>query len=127
MTKNPVIWFEIDVQDMPRAKAFYEAVFGVTLEPLKTPDSGPSETWAFPTQREGAGAAGALAKIPGGSNGEGIGTIVYFSSQDCAVETERVVPSGGRVVKEKSPIGEYGYLALAADLEGNLFGIHSGR
>lgn len=25
---NPVGWFEIYVQDMPRAKAFYEGVFG---------------------------------------------------------------------------------------------------
>ncbi|MBM4231128.1 MAG: VOC family protein, partial [Gammaproteobacteria bacterium] len=27
MNSNPVGWFEIYVQDMPRAKAFYEAVF----------------------------------------------------------------------------------------------------
>ena len=26
---NPVAWFEIYVQDMTRAKAFYESVFGV--------------------------------------------------------------------------------------------------
>jgi hypothetical protein len=28
---NPVGWFEIYVQDMDRAKAFYEMVFGVQL------------------------------------------------------------------------------------------------
>jgi len=32
MKSNPVAWFEIYVQDMPRAKAFYEAVFQGTLE-----------------------------------------------------------------------------------------------
>ena len=31
MTANAVSWFEIYVQDMPRAKAFYEKVFGRTL------------------------------------------------------------------------------------------------
>lgn len=31
MTTNPVGWFEIYVQDMPRAKAFYEAVLGFAL------------------------------------------------------------------------------------------------
>ncbi|MDY0095883.1 MAG: VOC family protein, partial [Candidatus Vecturithrix sp.] len=38
MKSNPVAWFEIYVQDMPRAKAFYEAVFQSTLEELKNPD-----------------------------------------------------------------------------------------
>jgi predicted enzyme related to lactoylglutathione lyase len=33
MNNNPVIWFEIYVQDMARAKAFYEAVFQLKLEP----------------------------------------------------------------------------------------------
>jgi uncharacterized protein len=32
MKNNPVGWFEIYVQDMPRAKAFYEAVFQGKLE-----------------------------------------------------------------------------------------------
>ena len=32
MNHNVVGWFEIYVQDMPRAKAFYEAVFQVKLE-----------------------------------------------------------------------------------------------
>ena len=34
MTPNPVRWFEIYVQDMDRAKAFYEAVLGTRLERL---------------------------------------------------------------------------------------------
>ena len=36
MKSNPVGWFEIYVQDMPRAKAFYEAVFQGTLEDGKS-------------------------------------------------------------------------------------------
>ena len=36
--QNPVGWFEIYVQDMPRATAFYQTVLGVTLEKLPTPD-----------------------------------------------------------------------------------------
>ena len=38
MKRNPVGWFEIYVQDMPRAKAFYEAVFQGALEALNNPD-----------------------------------------------------------------------------------------
>ncbi|MGZ5238109.1 MAG: VOC family protein, partial [Caldimonas sp.] len=37
MMNNPVGWFEIYVQDMARAKAFYEATLGVTLSKLDSP------------------------------------------------------------------------------------------
>ena len=37
MVNNPVIWFEIYVQDMARAKAFYESVFQGKLERLNGP------------------------------------------------------------------------------------------
>ena len=32
MNSNPVGWFEIYVEDMPRAQAFYESVLTVSLE-----------------------------------------------------------------------------------------------
>jgi predicted enzyme related to lactoylglutathione lyase len=32
MQSNPVVWFEIYVQDMQRAKKFYEAVLLVSAE-----------------------------------------------------------------------------------------------
>jgi predicted enzyme related to lactoylglutathione lyase len=36
-----------------------------------------------------------------------------------------VVQAGGRIEREKSSIGEYGFIALALDTEGNMFGLHS--
>ena len=45
MATNPVVWFEIYVQDMERAKKFYEAVFQTELEKLNNPEL---EMWAFP-------------------------------------------------------------------------------
>ena len=37
MQANPVVWFEIYVQDMDRARAFYETVFDCRLEALGAP------------------------------------------------------------------------------------------
>ena len=37
MASNPVGWFEIYVQDMNRAKAFYESVFKTQLQKLEGP------------------------------------------------------------------------------------------
>ena len=36
MSTNPVTWFEIYVQDMDRAREFYETVLDVTLARLDT-------------------------------------------------------------------------------------------
>ncbi len=121
MAQNPVCWFEIYVQDMERAKRFYETVFQVKLEKL---NSAVPELWAFPQSFENYGAAGALVKMEGVPSG-GNSTLVYFSCPDCAVEAKQVVASGGRIFKDKFSIGEYGFIALALDTEGNMFGLHS--
>jgi predicted enzyme related to lactoylglutathione lyase len=121
MAGNPVRWFEIYVQDMARAKAFYEAVFGARLEKL---NSGDIDMWAFPMDRTRSGTGGALVRMPGVPSG-GNSTLVYFGSDDCAIEASRVVSAGGRVHRDKLSIGEYGFIALAVDTEGNMFGIHS--
>jgi len=121
MTNNPVIWFEIYVQDIARAKKFYESVFQVKLERLNTPGM---EMWSFPMAMDRAGASGAIVKMEGVPSG-GNSTLVYFSCTDCAIEAGRVAASGGRILKEKTSIGEYGFISLAFDTEGNMFGLHS--
>ena len=121
MVNNPVGWFEIYVQDMPRAKAFYEKVFQVKLEELKAPDI---EMWSFPMQMDKSGASGALVHMKGVPSG-GNSTLVYFSCEDCAVEAARVAQAGGKIQNPKMSIGAYGFIALAVDTEGNMFGLHS--
>lgn len=118
---NAVGWFEIYVQDMGRAKAFYESVFGVQLSRLDSPGM---EMWAFPMNAEGYGASGALVKMPGFPSG-GNSVLVYFSCADCAVEAAKAVEAGGRIQKEKMSIGQYGFIVLVADTEGNMIGLHS--
>ena len=118
---NPVGWFEIYVNDMPRAKAFYEAVFGRTLTSLASPGI---EMWAFPMGEQTYGASGALVCMPGFPAG-GNSVLVYFSCADCAVEAAKAVQAGGKVQREKMSIGQYGFIALVTDTEGNMFGLHS--
>ena len=121
MKPNPVGWFEIYVQDMERAKSFYEAVFETQLTKLDNPDV---ELWGFPMEMDRRGAAGALVKIPGCPSG-GNSVLVYFTCEDCAIEAGRVVANGGSLHRAKFSIGPYGFIALAVDTEGNMFGLHS--
>jgi len=124
VANNPVGWFEIYVQDMSRAQAFYEAVLKVTLEPLGPPGGMDLQMMAFPMQPDVPGTAGSLVKVDGFPSG-GNSTLVYFSCADCAEEAGRVVAAGGKVEREKMSIGDYGFVALAYDTEGNMFGLHS--
>ena len=122
MTTNPVRWFEIYVQDMARALRFYETVFATRLEQLQ---AGDLEMWAFPQKMEAPGAAGTLVKAPAGIASGGNSTLVYFASDDCAVEAARIEAAGGKLYRDKISIGPYGFIALAQDPDGNMFGIHS--
>ena len=59
--KNPVGWFEIYVDDLERAKQFYEAVFNIQLSTLTPPsDEMPLQMLAFPSDMQSYGSSGAL-------------------------------------------------------------------
>lgn len=121
MRANPVCWFEIYVDDIARAKAFYETVLQVELQPL--PVDGIA-MYAFDMSEQQVGAGGALIHVPEVKAGNN-STVVYFACEDCAVEESRVVAAGGQVHRPKMSIGPYGFITLVIDTEGNLIGLHS--
>ena len=121
MNENPGRWFEIYVQDMTRARKFYEQVLQIKLEKLPETEH---ELWAFPMAKDTPGCGGALVKIEGVPSG-GNSTLIYFGSADCATEAERAKKAGGSVYKEKFSIGQYGFITHLVDTEGNMFGVHS--
>lgn len=133
MKCNPVVWFEIYVDNMARAKAFYEATLEVKLEVLPAPTEemsaeGRMEMWSFPMDNDAAmttpGANGMLVKMDGYNPGCG-GTLVYFGCEDCAVAAARAAKNGGSIFNEKTSIGVHGFIALVHDTEGNMIGLHS--
>jgi predicted enzyme related to lactoylglutathione lyase len=117
---NPVGWFEIPVNDLARAKAFYEAVFEVELEEH---DVGPSRMAWFPMYEAAIGAAGSLVKADGYKpSPEGV--VVYFTAPDLEATIARARKNGGTVIRERTSIGEYGFIAMIRDTEGNRIGLH---
>jgi predicted enzyme related to lactoylglutathione lyase len=118
---NPVSWFEIPVMDMPRARAFYEYVLNVKLQPL---NFGSLEMAYFPMRPGTAGAPGALMK------GEAFqpsqqGVQIYFYTPDVDSTLKRVQERSGQVVLPKTRIGLFGYIASFVDSEGNRIGLRS--
>ena len=131
MTINPVGWFEIYVDDMERARGFYEKVLDLSLSHLEmpsSPDAPPAdkapEMWAFPADETTVGAAGALVRMDGVAAG-GNSVMVYFKCEDCSNEEARVAGAGGQIRQGKTSLGPYGFMSIVADTEGNVIGLHS--
>lgn len=125
--KNPFTWVEIYVDEMSRAQKFYETVFEVEMVPMFAPgEFGDLEMLSFPWVEGGNNISGALCKTKEMKPGTG-GTLVYFTCDDCAVETSRVENAGGKVLQDKFPIGEHGFCSIVMDTEGNTIGFHSGK
>lgn len=120
MKPNPITWCEIYVRDMDRAKRFYETLFQVKMEKLESPGM---DMWSFPMTMDTVGAGGALVKMDGVESG-GSGTIPYFHCDEVTIELERVVGAGGKIHQPKTSIGQYGFMALVVDTEGNMIGLH---
>lgn len=123
VTMNAIGWFDICVNDINRATTFYEKVFHQKLEKMGDP-TGETKMMSFPANMKLYGAAGALVKSDHSSPGVG-GTMVYFNVEDCSVEESRVVAAGGKIVRSKFSIGEFGWVTICEDSEGNLFGLSS--
>lgn len=118
---NRVTHFEVQADDVSRAKKFYENVFGWKIEPWMTEENGGMDYWGLMTG-EGQGINGGLYERP--KDGE---KIYYY---DCTIEVadidaaiEAVKTNGGKILKEKMEIPGVGLFAGAADTEGNHFGM----
>lgn len=118
---NPVIWFEIPVADMARAKAFYERVLD---RELAVENMGPRQIAMFPMELGQAGIGGALVReetfVPSYA-----GALVYFSVADIDGTLAKVSGERGKVLIPKTAIGQYGWVAYFEDSEGNRVGLHT--
>jgi predicted enzyme related to lactoylglutathione lyase len=115
-------WFEIPVNDMDRAKTFYETVFNVEIKDV---DFGGLKMGWFPDNNGAHVATGTLIMqdtyIPSQE-----GTLVYFMSEDVNNELSRVEAAGGKIYQQKTKISdEHGFMGVFIDSEGNRVALHS--
>jgi predicted enzyme related to lactoylglutathione lyase len=113
---NNLASFAIHVDDVDRARAFYEAVFEWTFEPW-----GPPGFYLIHTGEEASpGIQGLMHKrhtprAEGGLNG----IEATFSVDDVDVIAARVAANGGTITYAKSVIPTVGALIRFLDTEGN--------
>lgn len=113
---NPVIYFEIPVNDLNRAESFYKNVFGFNFEKEVIDDY---EMTFFPFEDTESGISGALAKgdiyKP---TKEGV--IIYFRTDNIDITLQKVKEQNGIILYPKTVNEKYGFIvAEFEDSEGN--------
>lgn len=122
-----VIHFEVQADDVKRAKDFYEKTFGWKVEQMMKKEDGGMDYWGLTTGKEGTpGINGGLYQRPKDEK-------VYYFDDTIAVDNidgaiKLVKENGGKIRsektgKEKDEIPGVGWFASAIDTEGNHFGI----
>ncbi|QIM63347.1 glyoxalase [Pasteurellaceae bacterium Orientalotternb1] len=122
---NPVCWFEIHVDDLQRAKTFYEGVFQQPLHDGDCELSDGVSIYHFSTNYEEYGIGGMLYADKNYPVVRGNNFTIFFNCDNCAVEAARAEKFGGKLLQEKTSIGEEGFYAVIEDTEGNRIGLHS--
>ena len=118
---NTVVWFEIPVKDLDRAKAFYAHVLDVKFTDN---EMGPMKMAFFPMTEGLSGATGALIKAAGRSPSKN-GVVLYFYVKDIPAALDKIKAKGGKVLTTKTAIGEWGFMTTFTDSEGNTLALHS--
>ena len=124
---NVINWFDIPVSDLDRARTFYGTVLGRELTPqldLGVEDPRENDVQAIFLAEDGVGGGALVQHALYRPSQEG--SVVYLNGgDDLSVPLGKVEAAGGKIVLEKTGIGENGFIAYFLDTEGNKVGLHS--
>lgn len=121
-----VVHFEIQADDVERAKAFYVAALDWTFEDWSSVTG--STYWGIRTGPEGApGIDGGLLQRPAPAPAAGQGTngfVCTVQVEDYDATEARILGAGGIVALPKSAMPGMAWQGYYLDTEGNTFGVH---
>jgi hypothetical protein len=126
MSLDKVIFFEIPVDNQTRAREFYGAVFGWKMNEI--PEMHYTQVGTVAADRLGVRG---IPKEPRAINGgmverrrELVQTpVIYVSVENIEQAVATIEKNGGKVVKPKTPVGNFGFAAYFEDTEGNVLGL----
>jgi predicted enzyme related to lactoylglutathione lyase len=122
-----VVHFEIQADDLERAKGFYAAVFGWTFTDFSHVTGG-SPYWGVATgEPDQMGIDGGLLQRPSPAPEPAQGTNAYVCTigvADFDETARRILEAGGRVALPKTALPGMAWQGYFLDTEGNTFGVH---
>ncbi len=120
------IHFEIQADDLERAKAFYADVFGWTYDDWSAVTGSPY--WGVHTgDQAGPGIDGGLLARPGPAPDQGSGAnaaVLTMGVEDFDATAAVIESAGGQVAVPKAALPGMAWQGYFLDTEGNTFGIH---
>ncbi|MCZ7529770.1 MAG: VOC family protein [Acidimicrobiia bacterium] len=121
MPHTPIAHFAINAFDLPRAREFYEAVFGWEFSEWGPPGFFQIETGSRDRFARVQGALQERRELVEGT--PTIGFECTVAVDDVQVVVGAAVASGGTVLLEPTTIPDVGELAFVRDPEGNVVGV----
>lgn len=120
--KNRVIHFELQADDIGRAKSFYEKTFGWEIGQMMSKEEGGMDYWSLTTGQDGTpGINGGMYQRPKDQPLNTYDCTVVVDDIDEAVEL--IKKNGGKIRRDKMEIADVGWFAGATDTEGNFFNV----
>ena len=117
---HTICWTDIPVANLDRAIKFYAAILGKTIERQSMEGH---EFGLLPHYDNNV--SGCLVVMEDNKPSEN-GPLVYLSVDGRIDDAIKAVHNnGGKVLKDKHPIGPYGFRAVIRDTEGNRIALHS--
>ncbi len=122
---HTVVHFEIPANDVKKLQKFYENVLGWKITKTPMPGVEYYNIATVPTDDKG------MLQRPGVNGGlyprtqemPGALQVNYISVEDIDKYTDMVTKEGGKILVPKRQIPKVGWFAIAADPEGNSFGL----
>ncbi|MBA2613089.1 MAG: VOC family protein [Bacteroidetes bacterium] len=120
---NALNWFELSVNDIARAKKFYESVFSIKMHEQEAMGM---KMAFFPAEDMNGKVSGSLVQGPMHKPSQD-GAVIYLNANpDLNVALGKIEQAGGKITMPKTHISpEVGHMAFFVDSEGNKVALHS--
>ena len=112
---HSICHIEIPTTDMEKATKFYQELFGWKIEMMQGSDYAFFDTGKEP--------GGGIMKVDKVSPPMGMGLTFYILVDSIEDTLSKAETLGGKLVKEKTAVGDMGWFGLFSDLDGNVIGI----
>ena len=109
---HEICHIELPCKDVEKIAGFYREVFGWETNPI------PEMNYSLFKAGEGVGGGFNLV-----SENVPDKIVVYIHVDNIKGSIETVKKNGGEEVHPKTPVGDFGFVALFKDVEGNLIGL----
>lgn len=122
MLHNAISWFEIPVTDFDRAKKFYSTIYDYDMPEMQM---GPVKMGILLHHRDNGGIGGAIVCGEGYQPATNGAKVYLNAGNDLTTVLGRVEAAGGKIILDKTEIGQMGFISIIQDTENNHISLHS--